>query len=658
MKNQFHYIILFFLLAGPLGLSAQVVNSLANAANTRTEYRFLNAGSTAEGLRIYIGPGNAEGNAAFLRLSENRPLQLFTNDLERLRIAAGGNVGIGIANPQTSLHVGLGNGNDGQITSDALTSPLTYSNNAGDGLVIANAAGTMNQKIEFPNDASQVLRGDGTFGSVATAASDADWWDVTNDAAPTSINASLYTLGQVGIGTAAPTAPLTIDRPAGGVMSVWTVSDRDGAATANDAAMTLIGGNSGSTTRLTVAGRTAAGQVLALRDVSGQGVLLNSSMPGTGGVGIQPIGTDVLYLDGLSILPNSVGPATNGVRLGNAQNSRTFSYFGVDKRFTIEQEPGTIGALNSFTIRMGNVRDDNLAGRRGIVIRASETLSNGGQSSVEYVNTHYLQVCNNQGSANPAASRTLFTVAPYGWTGIALGGTELNPVTPACELEVAGNICSNNLMFNSDRRYKRDIRPLEDPLGILHQLRGVAYQFDREAYPQLHFSAGPQYGLIAQEVEQVLPELVMTRKNGYKAVEYVQLIPLLIEGAKAQQAEIEDLKTELSELKAMVAQLPASAKVPVQEVSFAPSRQSVYLGQNQPNPFDASSTIAYFIPHGAGTAQMEFRDLQGTRLHTELLHSGDGLVRVHAEGLSAGVYIYTIVIDGKVVESKRMVVNR
>ncbi|MEM6273565.1 MAG: hypothetical protein AAF998_29440, partial [Bacteroidota bacterium] len=93
MKNQFHYIILFFLLAGPLGLSAQVVNSLANAANTRTEYRFLNAGSTAEGLRIYIGPGNAEGNAAFLRLSENRPLQLFTNDLERLRIAAGGNVG-------------------------------------------------------------------------------------------------------------------------------------------------------------------------------------------------------------------------------------------------------------------------------------------------------------------------------------------------------------------------------------------------------------------------------------------------------------------------------------------------------------------------------------------------------------------------------------
>ena len=56
-------------------------------------------------------------------------------------------------------------------------------------------------------------------------------------------------------------------------------------------------------------------------------------------------------------------------------------------------------------------------------------------------------------------------------------------------------------------------------------------------------------GVIAQEVETVLPEAVSEDKDGYKWVDYTKLVPLLIEAVKEQQAEIEALKTEMAELK-------------------------------------------------------------------------------------------------------------
>jgi hypothetical protein len=60
---------------------------------------------------------------------------------------------------------------------------------------------------------------------------------------------------------------------------------------------------------------------------------------------------------------------------------------------------------------------------------------------------------------------------------------------------------------------------------------------------------GHDVGVIAQEVEKVLPEVVTTRDSGYKAVKYEKIIPLLIEGIKEQQEQIDELKKEIKELK-------------------------------------------------------------------------------------------------------------
>ncbi len=82
------------------------------------------------------------------------------------------------------------------------------------------------------------------------------------------------------------------------------------------------------------------------------------------------------------------------------------------------------------------------------------------------------------------------------------------------------------------------------------QMRGVNYYWKQDEFPNKGFSDGKEIGVIAQEVEKIYPELVVTDKDGYKSVQYSHLVPVLIEAIKEQQAIIESQKTEVDELSA------------------------------------------------------------------------------------------------------------
>jgi hypothetical protein len=80
------------------------------------------------------------------------------------------------------------------------------------------------------------------------------------------------------------------------------------------------------------------------------------------------------------------------------------------------------------------------------------------------------------------------------------------------------------------------------------KLRGVSFDWKRDEFADRNFTDQHQIGLIAQEVEKVFPELVTKDGQGYKAVEYQNLVPVLIEAIKQQQAKIEDLEARLQQL--------------------------------------------------------------------------------------------------------------
>jgi hypothetical protein len=94
--------------------------------------------------------------------------------------------------------------------------------------------------------------------------------------------------------------------------------------------------------------------------------------------------------------------------------------------------------------------------------------------------------------------------------------------------------------FSSDVKLKDNISAIESPLEKISKINGVSFNWNDKQ--SVYETGKKDYGVIAQEVEEVLPELVTTRDSGYKAVRYEKIVPLLIEAIKEQQHQIDELK--------------------------------------------------------------------------------------------------------------------
>jgi hypothetical protein len=101
---------------------------------------------------------------------------------------------------------------------------------------------------------------------------------------------------------------------------------------------------------------------------------------------------------------------------------------------------------------------------------------------------------------------------------------------------------------SSDLRLKRDVRTLESEAEKLYQLRGVKYYWRTDVHPVKVFDHELNFGVVAQEVEKLYPNLVSTDNQGYKMVNYMALVPLLIENQRRQYEQIQQLQTKLSEM--------------------------------------------------------------------------------------------------------------
>ena len=117
-------------------------------------------------------------------------------------------------------------------------------------------------------------------------------------------------------------------------------------------------------------------------------------------------------------------------------------------------------------------------------------------------------------------------------------------VTGGVGIEGALNVGGDVVAYaSSDKRLKDNIKNIENPIQKVQKLNGVTWDWNSNA-DELQQSL-PNVGVIAQEVEEVLPQLVHDRDNGYKGVDYAKLTGLLIEAIKEQQKQIDELKSKL-----------------------------------------------------------------------------------------------------------------
>lgn len=147
------------------------------------------------------------------------------------------------------------------------------------------------------------------------------------------------------------------------------------------------------------------------------------------------------------------------------------------------------------------------------------------------------------------------------------GRVGIGTTSPSQSLHVVGNICATGSVGAcSDARFKENVASLGHALAILGKLRGVSFDWKREDYPDRRFSDERQVGFIAQEIAEVLPEVVNKGSDGYYAVDYGRLTPVLVEAVKElhgqfdaelqqRDAENASLRAEIETLKRAVAAL-------------------------------------------------------------------------------------------------------
>lgn len=133
-------------------------------------------------------------------------------------------------------------------------------------------------------------------------------------------------------------------------------------------------------------------------------------------------------------------------------------------------------------------------------------------------------------------------------------GTTMATLSENYRLHINGNALATGYVTTSDQKWKKNIKTLDNSLEKILNLRGVNYDLRVDEFKDKSFEKGKQIGLIAQEVEEVFPEIVTTAEDG-KAVNYSALVAPLIEAVKTQQKQIEEQQNKISVLEEQVKKL-------------------------------------------------------------------------------------------------------
>jgi len=283
-------------------------------------------------------------------------------------------------------------------------------------------------------------------------------------------------------------------------------------------------------------------------------------------------------------------------------------------------------------------------------------------------------VINNPGGSGILGSSNMY---PY-YYPITISGSQAGyfygPVI------ITGTLTVPTVLNTSDARLKENIIPLSETdedgrltLERVSSMNVVEYNFKnrlaeekpmanekddpdkaRAAYEAAKAEADEMasrrhLGLVAQELQAICPDMVQEGQDGYLAINYTELVPLLIRS-------IQTLKQELDELKAEGARMALAPQATAAGTSASIITNKLF--QNSPNPFTAQTVIRFQLAEDAMNATIYIFDMQGKELKQIPVYHGQQSVTINGYELSAGMYLYSLVVNGQEIETKRMILSK
>ena len=265
----------------------------------------------------------------------------------------------------------------------------------------------------------------------------------------------------------------------------------------------------------------------------------------------------------------------------------------------------------------------------------------------------------------------------------SLNYTGLIPINTAAIIELNNKVDAATL---SDQTIKTNVQDLTGSLDKVLEMRGVSYDWNHTVHPELNLDSVNHVGFIAQEIQVIDPRLTFIDADSLLHIEYDKVVPILAEAIQelndsigvrdsiiqAQSAQITDLNNRLTNLEnCLSALLPTlctmnqsliqnnsaeqQALVRKDIAVTLSNKDAIVLDQNVPNPFAEQTVINFSIPETVKKAQIHFYDGQGKLIQSvDIADRGLGSLTVFGADLSSGVYTYTLVADGQVVATKKM----
>lgn len=230
------------------------------------------------------------------------------------------------------------------------------------------------------------------------------------------------------------------------------------------------------------------------------------------------------------------------------------------------------------------------------------------------------------------------------------------------QTKVNGDFYATTVNTTSDMRLKTNIKDVEyGTITKLQDIRPVQFLWKQQDITKNENNSDElssaslssdidmerlHYGFIAQELQKLYPELVNEDEDGYLSINYIELIPLLVQAVQELSAEVNNLKgTTPNRIMA--------------HMNNEADNVNAILYQNNPNPFTTDTRIGYSLPASTSSASLYIYNMNGAQIADYPITTfGEGSVIITARDLDAGMYLYSLIADGQVVDTKRMILTK
>lgn len=226
------------------------------------------------------------------------------------------------------------------------------------------------------------------------------------------------------------------------------------------------------------------------------------------------------------------------------------------------------------------------------------------------------------------------------------------------DVYVAGTVVNGMSLVTSDYRLKKDIKNVLSTLDMIQQMNVVEFNYKQREVESDSVEVGlfdeespilthKHYGLIAQELQKIYPDLVVEDEEGYLSVNYVEIVPLLIRSIQELSAKLDEAN------KSIVLRGEGGTGIEAQDAL------QTELFQNTPNPFTEKTTIHCTIAETVSQAMLYVYDMNGKQIaEYPVVERGDAQVVIEGNSLDAGMYMYSLIADGNVIDTKRMILTK